>query len=424
MTYQETLSYIYGLGRFGMKPGLERITATLQALHNPQDAFKTVHVAGTNGKGSTSSFLASMLAEGGHRVGLFTSPHLINFTERIRINGREIAEEEVVHLAEQVIAAAPPETTFFELVTAMATLYFAEQKVQLAIMEVGMGGRLDATNALSGILSLITPVAYDHCDYLGASLAAIAGEKAGVIKVGRSVVVSPQEQDALSVIRNRCLEMKSPFYGYGEAFTAFWSDTGLSYRGIGLEMDGLRPGLAGRYQQANAASALAAAELLDGMGFPLDAGTLRSGIEKAHWPGRMEILGTSPRILLDGAHNPAGSKALAEALEDIPRDRLLIVAGMMGDKDVDGILGPLLPLADEMLAVAPSLARALPSEKLAEFCRSRGVTAHDAGTVAAGLSSARDIAGPDDLILVCGSLFTVGEARAVLLSKNFEPFRG
>lgn len=424
MTYQETLSYIYGLGRFGMKPGLERITATLQALHNPQDAFKTVHVAGTNGKGSTSSFLASMLAEGGHRVGLFTSPHLINFTERIRINGREIAEEEVVHLAEQVIAAAPPETTFFELVTAMATLYFAEQKVDLAIMEVGMGGRLDATNALSGVLSIITPVAYDHCDYLGASLAAIAREKAGVIKAGRSVVVSPQEQDALSVIKERCREMKSPFYGYGETFTAFWSDTGLSYRGIGLEMDGLRPGLAGRYQQANAASALAAAELLDGMGFPLDAGALRSGIEKAHWPGRMEILGTSPRILLDGAHNPAGSKALAEALEDIPRDRLLIVAGVMGDKDVDGILGPLLPLADEMLAVAPSLARALPSDKLAEFCRSRGVMAHDAGTVAAGLSSARDIAGPDDLILVCGSLFTVGEARAVLLSKKFEPFRG
>lgn len=424
MTYQEILSYIYGLGRFGMKPGLENVTSLLQALDNPHNRFNSIHVAGTNGKGSTSSFLASMLAEGGHRVGLFTSPHLINFTERIRINGREITEEDLVRLAEQAIAAASSRTTFFELVTAIACLYFAEQQVDMAIMEVGMGGRLDATNALSGILSIITPVAYDHCDYLGDSLEAIAGEKAGIIKAGRPVVVSPQEQVALSVIKSRCLEMKSPFYSYGESFSSFWSDTGLSYRGVGLEMDGLRPGLAGRYQRVNATTALAAAELLDGMGFTLDAGALRSGIEKAYWPGRMELLGVSPRILLDGAHNPAGSKALAEALEDIPRDRLLIVAGVMGDKDADGIFGPLLPLVDEMFAVAPSLARALPSEKLAEFCRSRGVTAHDAGTVASGLSSARDIAGPDDLILVCGSLFTVGEARAILLSKNFEPFRG
>ena len=424
MTYRETLSYIYGLGRFGMKPGLARITALLKALHDPQDAFKTIHVAGTNGKGSTSCFLASILAEGGHRVGLFTSPHLISFTERIRINGREIAEEEVLSLAERVIAAALPETTFFEMVTAMASLYFAEQGVDLAVMEVGMGGRLDATNALSGILSIITSVSRDHCEYLGDSLAAIAREKAGVIKAGRPVVVSPQEEDSLAVIRACCRETESPFYGFGEAFAASWSEGGISYRGLGLGLDGLSSGLAGRYQLVNAASALAAAELLGAAGFNMDADALRCGIEKAQWPGRMEMIGPSPRILLDGAHNPAGSKALAEALEDVSRKRLLLVAGVMGDKDEDGILGPLFPLADEIFAVAPSLARALPSDRLAGFCRSRGAFAHDAGSVANGLSSARDAAGPDDLVLVCGSLFTVGEARAFLLSRDFEPFRG
>jgi dihydrofolate synthase / folylpolyglutamate synthase len=424
MTYQQILTYIYGLGRFGMKPGLEKITALLQALHNPQDAFKTVHVAGTNGKGSTSSFLASILAEGGHRVGLFTSPHLMNFTERIRVNNAEIAEGEVVSTAERVISVAPAETTFFELVTAMACLYFAEQKVELAVMEAGMGGRLDATNALSGILSIITPVALDHCEYLGTTFAVIAGEKAGVIKAGRPVVVSPQERQALAVIKQRSLELECPLYGYGEAFTACWADAGLSYWGINSSLDGLRSGIAGRYQLTNAASALAAAELLDAMGFSLDKDAMRRGIEKAAWPGRMELLGTSPRILLDGAHNPAGGEALAEALADIPRERLLVVAGVMGDKDADGILGPLLPLADELFAVTPSLPRALPSSALAEFCRCRGVTAHDAGDVATGLAAARNAAAPGDLVLVCGSLFTVGEARALLFAKKFEPFRG
>ncbi|MCM2357356.1 MAG: bifunctional folylpolyglutamate synthase/dihydrofolate synthase [Geobacteraceae bacterium] len=424
MTYRETLAYIYGLARFGMKPGLERISALLDNLGNPHRRIRAVHVAGTNGKGSTAAFLSAIVAAGGYRVGLFTSPHLIHFTERIRINGAEIGEDAVIRLAERILKVAPEGATFFEIVTAMALLHFAEEGVELAVLEAGMGGGLDATNAVSGILSVITPVSLDHCEYLGATVAEIASEKGGVVKPGRPLVLSPQLPEALEVLRTRCTESGSPFYLAGTDFSAYWEGEGLAYRGLQLSLSGLKPGLAGRYQAENAASALCAAELLRGQGFPLDDAALRRGIEEARWPGRMELFGESPRFLLDGAHNAAGSEALAEALADIPRGRLLIVAGVMGDKDAAGILAPLLPLATRVFAVSPNLERAMPSAALATLCHEQGAECIDAGAVAAGLSLAGEAAGPDDLVLVCGSLFTVGEARAVLLAERFEPCRG
>jgi dihydrofolate synthase/folylpolyglutamate synthase len=424
MTYQETIDYIYGLGRFGMKPGLSRITALLAALHSPQDSFATVHVAGTNGKGSTASFLAAMLAAGGHRTGLFTSPHLLNFTERIRINAHEINEDEVAAVADRVIAAAPDGTTFFELVTAMACLYFAEQGVTVAVMEAGMGGGLDATNALSGILSVITPISLDHCEWLGAELGTVAAEKAGIIKKRRPVIVACQPAAAQRVIAARCQAMESHLYREGEQFVASWEGRSLVYHGLHSTLAGLVPGIPGRYQRGNAACALAAAELLDDAGYHINEVAMGQGIEQARWPGRMELLGDAPRVLLDGAHNPAGATALAEALPDISYDRLLLVVGLMGDKDLDGILGPLLPLAAALYAVAPGLDRALPVAVVADYCRRHGVLVHEAGTVDNGLALARAAAGPGDLVLVCGSLFTVGEARGILLSKTFEAFRG
>jgi dihydrofolate synthase / folylpolyglutamate synthase len=424
MTYQETLAHIYGLGRFGMRPGLEKITALLHTLDNPQDRIKTIHVAGTNGKGSTAAFLSTILSSAGYKVGLFTSPHLIRFTERVRINGTEIEEEVVVRLAGRVIAAAPAATTFFELVTALAFLHFAEQQVDLAIMETGMGGRFDATNAASGILSLITPVSLDHSEYLGKTVAEIAFEKAGVVKPGQPVVTSARDEEALAVVRRQCTKLSSPLYCWGDHFTTAWEDGRVTYHGLRANLADLKPGIAGRYQEANAACAMAAAELLGGLGFPLSAEKLRVGIESASWPGRMELTGEAPRILLDGAHNPAGGQALAEALQDVPRDRLILVAGVMADKDAEGILTPLFPYTNRAYAVSPALERALPSERLAAFCRVRGVSCVDAGTVAEGLAQAKKAAGPGDLILVCGSLFTVGEAMAILQAERFEPFRG
>ncbi len=424
MTYQETLAYIYGLGRFGMKPGLERITALLHALHNPHERLQTVHVAGTNGKGSTAAFLATILAEGGYRVGLFSSPHLISFTERFRINGVEISEDRVVDLASRVIAGAPPATTFFEVVTAMAFLWFAEQKVDLAVMEVGMGGRFDATNAAKGVLSLITPISIDHSQYLGSTIAEIAVEKAGIIKAGRPVVVSRQLPDVLAVIREESVRQGSPLFCYGQDFKAGWREAGLVYHGLHTGLSGLMPGIGGRYQAVNAACAMAAAEVLDSRGFPLSAEALQSGIERAVWPGRMEFVADAPRILLDCAHNPAGAEALAESLSAIPRRRLFLVVGIMGDKDAEGILAPLLPLTDEVFAVAPALERACPPDVLTALCRARGSVCTDAGTVSAGIEAARLKAEAADLILICGSLFTVGEAKGLLCGRNFEPFRG
>ena len=221
MTYQETLAYIYGLGRFGMKPGLERITTLLQTLDNPHERTKTIHVAGTNGKGSTAAFISSIMVIAGYKIGLYTSPHLSRFTERIRINGKEIEEEEVVRLAERVIAVAPASATFFEIVTAMAWLHFSRQGVELAVMETGMGGRFDATNAACGIMSVITPVSLDHCEYLGNTLMEIAFEKAGVVKPGRPLVTATQSEEVLAVIRRRCKELSSPIFVGGKIQRAF-----------------------------------------------------------------------------------------------------------------------------------------------------------------------------------------------------------
>ncbi len=424
MTYQEILTYLYGLGRFGMKPGLDNIRSILRSLSDPQDGLQVIHVAGTNGKGSTSSFLSSILDEGGYRPGLFTSPHLISFTERIRVKGEEITESEALSTAERVIAVAPPGATFFEIVTAMAFLHFAERGAGPVIMETGMGGRLDATNVSSKILSVITPISLDHCDYLGEDIPAIAREKAGIIRPDVPVVVSFQSEEALEALRDACEAMKSPMYFFGGHFSASWEGATLSYRGIDWDLHGLRPGIGGRYQAANAAAALCSSELLARLGFALDKDTARAGLQKAFWPGRMEMAGESPKILLDGAHNPAGAKALAEALADIVRRRLIMIVGVMSNKDVDGMLASLAPLADRVYAVAPAMPKSLASADLAGRFRAAGAFAEDAGPVAAGLETALREAGPEDLILVCGSLFTVGEARAVLLSRKFEPFRG
>ncbi len=424
MSYQDILSRIYGLGRFGIRPGLERIRMILKALSDPQDSLQVIHVAGTNGKGSTSAFLASILDGAGLTVGLFTSPHLIAFPERIRLNGREIAEEDVLRLAEKVLSVAPAASTFFEIVTAMAFLAFAENGVGPAVMEVGMGGRFDATNAATGILSIITPIELDHCQYLGSDIATIAMQKAGVIKQGSPVVSAPQLPQALTVIREQCTLIGSPLFVHGTDFSAGGRGGPVDYRGLEWELEGVRPGIPGRFQAVNAAAALAAAELLGRRHFPISESDALRGIEAARWPGRMEMFPGKPRILLDGAHNPAGASALAESLQDIRRRNLVLLVGIVGDKDAGGILDHLLPVADRVFAVSPAIPRGLPSGALADRCRQLGHDAEDAGSVGAGLDRAVAEADADDLVVVCGSLFVVGEARARLTFRKFEPFRG
>ncbi|HEY5975485.1 MAG TPA: folylpolyglutamate synthase/dihydrofolate synthase family protein [Geobacteraceae bacterium] len=424
MTYEETLSYLFSRGRFGMRPGLERISATMSRLGDPHQRLTAVQVAGTNGKGSTAAFLSAVLTSGDQRTGLFTSPHLMDFTERFRIDGQEIEPARLTELAGRVIAAAPAEATFFELTTAIGLLWFAEEQVDVAILEVGLGGRYDATSIVDGSLAVITPIALDHTEWLGESVAAIAGEKAGIIRPGRPVVCASQDPAALAVIAGACHDRQAPLYLWGERFSAAWEGDALHYHGLQLELAGLTPGLAGPHQAVNAACALAAAELLAAAGRPLPVQALRDGIAAARWPGRLELFPGAPPVLLDGAHNPAGAQALVAALAGYPRRRLLLVTGLMADKDALGLLTPLLPLADTVYAVTPGLERAMPATQLAELCGTLGKQALAAGRVGDGLSQARREAAADDLVLVCGSLFTVGEARALLTGQSFQPVRG
>ena len=424
MTYTEIQDSLFARGRFGIRPGLETVRGILQRLGHPERQFPVVHIAGTNGKGSTAAFLASILQEGGVRTGLFTSPHLISFTERFQINGREITEESVVSLAEEVLAVAPEEATFFELVTSLALLHFAREKVELALLEVGMGGRLDATNAVTGILSIITPVSLDHCRYLGHTVRVIAGEKAGVISGAGPVVCSTQDEEALAVIAARSAECAVPLYRAGREFRGEWHGDLLDYHGLKGSTLGLKPGIPGDYQADNAASALAAAELLAERGFPVLPSSLGRGIQAASWPGRMELFPGPPRLLLDGAHNPAGVAALLTSLERVERKRLILVTGLMADKDREGVLTPLLARADEVLTVTMDLPLATPAKELAAFCRARGARSIAAGDVSRGIALATERAGHDDLILVTGSLYLVGEARGLLLHRPSRPIQG
>lgn len=426
MTFTETCEALFSRGRFGIRPGLATIREILDRLDNPERKFPVIHVAGTNGKGSTAAFLAAILRQGGYRTALFTSPHLINYTERFKINDTEITEESLVTLARQVLAVAPQHATFFEITTAIALLYFAQEQVDIAVLEVGLGGRLDATNIMPGILSIITPVSFDHCRILGTTLQEIASEKAGIISRGSPVVCGSQPEEVLPIITARCQMSNAALYRYGHEFHAeFRQGSLLSYNGMNVSLSGITPGIPGDYQQDNAACALAAAELLSSdCGFKLKSSSLAFGIESASWPGRMEFFSGPPRILLDGAHNPAGVAALSASLERVKRDRLILVIGVMADKDFSGIITPLLSLAAKIVTVSIGLPQALPAEDLTAFCVAHGAVAASAGSVHEALSIASNQTCNDDLILVAGSLYLVGEVRGILTGKQSRPFQG
>ena len=425
MPLAETLERLYARRRFGIRPGIQRVRTLLDRLGNPEQSFRSIHVVGTNGKGSTAAFLSSILTAAGHHSALFTSPHLIHFRERFRVNGREPGDELLAALLERVLSRAPDDATFFEIVTALAALLFAEERIELAVMEAGMGGGSDATAALAGMMTLMTPISLDHCDYLGDSLERIAAEKSAIIEPGTPVIVSRQAPVVGDTIRSFCRCGQSPLFQWGTDFSASWSGAGrLEYRGMGGVQQGLAPGIPGRYQAENASLALAAAETLDRMGIAVPASAMASGLAQASWPGRMELIPGPPRLLLDGAHNQAGAQALAEALGDYCYDRLLLVAGVMADKDVHAIMAPLAPLVTRGYCVTPSMERALDDTELARLLAGLGVDALASGGVADGIAAARNEAHSHDLILICGSLFTVGEARAALTGHRFEGIRG
>jgi dihydrofolate synthase/folylpolyglutamate synthase len=422
VNYPDSVHFLYALGNEikTAKLGLERIRAVLAALGNPQDHLSIVHVAGTNGKGSTCAMIESGFRAAGLRTGLYTSPHLAEPTERIRIAGNVVSAERFaaafnrVHaVVEQLLARETIDlhTTYFETVTAMAFLIFGEEGVERVVLEVGLGGRLDATNVVRPSLAVITPIDFDHESYLGRGIESIAAEKAGILKPGVPAVFARQRPEAARVLDRRAAELNIPVTRAAESPV---QNLSLDARGSRFELSGVNPlsircPLAGEHQVENAVTA-ALALLACGV----DRDAIKAGIAAAVWPGRLEHVRERPTIILDGAHNPAAARALAAYITRFyVRTRLRLIFGIMRDKAAAEIAGILFPLAWQVIVTAPNQSRALAPESL------RAVADHPnlriAPTLEAALRLIED-ASPNDVIFITGSLFLVAEARALLVS--------
>ena len=416
MDFRESLEFLYGLQRFGIKLGLDNTRTLLERAGTPQQHFLCVHVAGTNGKGSTAAFLAAILQAAGLRVGLYTSPHLQSFCERIRINGTAICESEIAALTERLrpLSAELP-VTFFEFTTVLALCAFAGQHVDIAILETGMGGRLDATNVVAANLSLITPISLDHQEHLGMTLAAIAAEKAGIIKEGVPVICSEQGEEVLDVVHRQAAACHAPFLYAGRDFSITMNASGsFDYRDNDHQLRDLHSGLAGAHQPHNAALAIAAAFRLRSLGLTIPDAAIRQGLSEVYWPGRLEWWEGKRHILLDGAHNAAGASVLAAYLATCNALTLHWLVGVKNDKNYHEILAPILPLTSRLYAVAPPAISAIEPEKLVDLARQARVPAQAFASVAAGLQAARAACNPNDIILVAGSLFLIGAVRELL----------
>lgn len=424
MSYQQELNFLYSLQKYGIKFGLSTTKNLLQDLGNPHQGRKFIHIAGTNGKGSVATFLSSILQQAGLRVGLYTSPHLVRFSERFQINSKEISRQRLLKLSQElrrVIREKEP-PTFFEAVTAMGLKYFADENTDLDIIESGMGGRLDATNLITPLMSMITNISLEHQDFLGNSLEAIAWEKAGIIKERVPLISGARQKKVQDLFQEVCREKNSVFYLAGRDFRTRKTASGLHYAGLGRKLNRLQIGLRGPHQARNAALALAGIELLADHGLNIEEKAVQTGLREAKWPGRMHLVSSSPQILLDGAHNVAAVQSLAKGLREVfSFDRLLLVIGVMADKDVGKILGHLLPLADRVIYTRPGYERAMEPEVLQEKGRIWQKPGEVVRPLSRALEKARQGAGEKDLILITGSLFTVGEAMSCLDPVRYAP---
>lgn len=418
MNYQESLDFLYGLQTFGIKLGLENIRAFLSRLGHPESRFKTILVAGTNGKGSTASALAAILTRSGYRTGLYTSPHLHSFGERIRIDGYSAPDERVAELVEELrpLAGELP-MTFFEFTTALAIRYFADHAAQFAVLEVGLGGRLDATNAVKPSISLITPISADHQQHLGAELPQIAREKAGIMRTGVPVISASQEPAVEEVLRHEAAKRGTTIRFCGDEFDYEERDQAFDYIGHSLRIDELHPGVEGRHQFVNMTVALAAAEELVRGGFDISPEAMRSGVENVHWPGRLEWM-AGRTILLDGAHNGAGAKSLAAYLQERQVADVHWIVGMKADKNSEEILRPLIPHAARLYCVEPPVEEALARTDLLAAASRAGLPAEACVTIDEALHKARQGAGRDGIVLVAGSLFLVAAVRELILEED------
>lgn len=419
MSPTEALDYLKGRERFGIKFGLENISRLAGALSHPERRFASILVAGTNGKGSTVAVLESLLRAAGVRTGRYTSPHIRDLSERIHVEGAAITREELASAVSRVAARADelwceePEVsapTFFEAVTAAAFVVFAAREVEVAVLEVGMGGRFDATNIAPAALSVITPIGFDHERFLGTTLPAIAGEKAAIIKDGRPVVVGRLAPEALAVVAEEAERRRAPLVRAldGVEVEARETDRGQRVRLKTPERDygEIELPLLGEHQVDNLVLAVRVAEIYRPSVSEED---VRRGVASTRWPGRLERIPGAPPLLLDAAHNPMAAERLARYLERHPHPRRVLVFGVMKDKRVYEMLDILLPHAAAVVVTRPAMSRAREPERLARWIREQGVPAEAARPTPAALDRARELAGVDGEVLVAGSIFLLGE---------------
>jgi dihydrofolate synthase/folylpolyglutamate synthase len=423
MTYKEAVDYLFSLQFFGIKLGLENIRALCRELGDPFNAYETVHVAGTNGKGATCAMLASMLREAGYRTGLYTSPHLVDFRERIQVDGHPVDEDFVVQFTGRIRPSLDRlKATFFEATTAMAFTFFREAGVEVAVIETGMGGRLDATNVLGPALTVITPIGIDHVQYLGNTISEIAREKAGILKPHVPVVVAPMDAVARSILESEAERLQCPFLraeqsvvltdvrqtGTGHCFGAY----------CGCAKTDFEIPLRGKHELQNATSALAAAGALRNSGWALEQPAMQQGLRKVRWPGRFEVLPWKPPLVLDVSHNVPGAQTVVDTFGSFfPGKRALFVIGMMKDKDYAGFLRTVQPIASRFVLTQPQVDRAAEAGALAKALT--GDNGECVPNVSEAVDRALGMADSDEVVVITGSFYTLGEAMQHL---GIEPF--
>lgn len=418
----------------GIQPGLQRMEQVLEKMGNPERRLKFIHIAGTNGKGSTAAMVASVLQEAGYPTGMFTSPYLDHWSERIRMDGQPIDKEAFLLWAQRVASVVeelkekgmePP--TEFEFWTLIAINYFARDAVPwFVVWETGLGGRLDSTNVVYPLVSVVTHIGHDHTRLLGSNLQEIAAEKAGIIKPGVPVVSGCQQEEVIEVLCNKAKENRSTLYQLGRDFTGkrlSEEDESQTFRFSGpfQEYDSLTIPLMGPHQVNNGAVAMMTLEVLrQYYATILERETVITGLKQTDWPGRLEKISEHPTVLLDGAHNPEAAAALADALSSRTYERLHLLIGVLEDKEVKGILSPLLPLADQVVAVQVNHERTMSAEKLLNIIREIDAkkSVHTGSSLQSGLAELKKNASAKDLIVVTGSLFLISELRRTLINKK------
>ena len=416
MDYKEALAYISGMEFFGSKPGLSRIGELLEKLGDPQKGMRFIHIAGTNGKGSCAAMTASVLKAAGYKTGLYTSPYLYRFNERMQINGKEIPDDTLAELVTRVKPAAEAmadHPTEFELMTAVALLWYRQENCDAVVLEVGLGGRFDATNIIDApVAACIMNIGLDHTAVLGDTVEQIAFEKAGILKPGTEAVLFQQSESVTQVVKQRCAELGVPLHiaDFSEIHSEFDSLYGQSftYKGEPYALP-----LLGAHQLKNAAVVLELVEVLRGRGFKIEQNALEHGLYAVHWPGRFELLSEEPLFVVDGGHNPQCAQTVREnLLHYFPDKRRILLLGILRDKDYPGLTATLDAAADEYVCITPASARALPAEELAEHLKRYGKPVTVCGSIRDGVTEALERSDGDSVVCAVGSLYSVGEIRA------------